>query len=160
MKFLLEGYKILKIKKILKIEKKNLDDYARKLANLYGIEIIEKPKSSQLVLENVEIINQDNPNFFKLAFGIDIPSKYTEFEKRQFRLDVKIHKFKTLPYDNYLNPDQLKNFVQLMNDTPFNQNYKKLCFDDDIKSIIQRHFKIFENLEKKNTIYRNSSYIG
>jgi hypothetical protein len=52
---------------------KNMDEFARHLAALYGIEVIEKPNCHRLTLENGAVLSSEHPDFFGKAFGI-LPS--------------------------------------------------------------------------------------
>lgn len=49
---------------------KKMDEFARHLAKLYGIEVIEKPNSHQVTLADGRVLTSEHPHFFAQAFGL------------------------------------------------------------------------------------------
>lgn len=73
---------------------KNLDDLAIKLAQLYGIEVAEKP-NQHLVKTQLEDIPLFESNLFYEAFGFSKPNEFNNFEsqsigKKSITFEVKV----------------------------------------------------------------------
>lgn len=73
---------------------KNLDDLAIKLAQLYGIEVSEKPNQHSVKTELEDIPLFEN-NLFYEAFGVSMPSEFNNFEsqcigKKSTTFNVKV----------------------------------------------------------------------
>ncbi|MEO0042446.1 MAG: hypothetical protein RL329_1894 [Bacteroidota bacterium] len=69
---------------------KKMDEFARELAALYGIETIEKPNVHQLTLEDGTVISAAHPDFFGKAFGLTTPKPERFYQKTATFTQTKV----------------------------------------------------------------------